>query len=252
MRCLEEQAAAAKLGQGGRDLHCERHGCRTWWSLFAHTGRGGEVLLNGDSAHHAQRDGRHRVRLAGLFYRPIPSTRGAPNLEDIRDLLQGTAQRQQARDRARLHRDHAQQRRGHRHPARLHRRNCARSTAEKNVPVHIDGARMLQCGGCARRGRRRNRGTWRQHRFLRQQGHERAVRIGAVRLGGLRRTHAAYRRMVSGGMRQAGVIAAAGIVALERVIDRLAKIAAAPSASPKASTRLIRASPTRGWSTRIS
>ena len=32
----------------------------------------------------------------------------------------------------------------------------------------------------------------------------------------------AYRRMVGGGMRQAGVVAAAGIVGLERMIDRLA------------------------------
>ena len=32
----------------------------------------------------------------------------------------------------------------------------------------------------------------------------------------------AYRRMVGGGMRQAGVMAAAGIVALERMVDRLA------------------------------
>jgi threonine aldolase len=32
----------------------------------------------------------------------------------------------------------------------------------------------------------------------------------------------AYRRMVGGGMRQAGIMAAAGIVALERMIDRLA------------------------------
>jgi len=32
----------------------------------------------------------------------------------------------------------------------------------------------------------------------------------------------AYRRMVGGGMRQAGVVAAAGIVGLERMLDRLA------------------------------
>src|SRR6185312_7138442 len=32
----------------------------------------------------------------------------------------------------------------------------------------------------------------------------------------------AYRRMVGGAMRQAGVVAAAGVVALERMIDRLA------------------------------
>src|SRR6185369_11836875 len=32
----------------------------------------------------------------------------------------------------------------------------------------------------------------------------------------------AYRRMVGGGMRQAGVLAAAGIVALETMVDRLA------------------------------
>ena len=31
-----------------------------------------------------------------------------------------------------------------------------------------------------------------------------------------------FRKMLGGGMRQAGIIAAAGIVALERMIDRLA------------------------------
>ena len=95
-------------------------------------------------------------------------------------------------------------------------------TAEKNVPVHIDGARIFNAavalgvpaseiakhgdsiGFCVSKGL--------------------SAPFGSVLCGSaafIERARA-YRRMVGGGMRQAGVMAAAGIVALERMIDRLA------------------------------
>jgi len=57
------------------------------------------------------------------------------------------------------------------------------AAADAGIPIHIDGARLFNA----------------------------AVEQAT-----------AYRRMVGGAMRQAGVIAAAGIVALERMVERLA------------------------------
>src|SRR5947199_4436728 len=55
-------------------------------ALLAHTGRGGEVLLDGDC--HIMRSEMGRIAaLAGLFYRPIPSHRGAPGLDEIGERL---------------------------------------------------------------------------------------------------------------------------------------------------------------------
>src|SRR5256885_12590417 len=55
-------------------------------ALLAHTGRGGEVLLDGD-CHIMRSEMGGIASLAGLFYRPIVSTRGAPDLEEIGERL---------------------------------------------------------------------------------------------------------------------------------------------------------------------
>ena len=95
-------------------------------------------------------------------------------------------------------------------------------TAEKGVPVHIDGARVFNAavaqgvpaaeiakhgdsvGFCVSKGL--------------------SAPFGSVLCGSAAfiEKARAYRRMVGGGMRQAGVMAAAGIVALETMVDRLA------------------------------
>src|SRR4029079_8690900 len=96
-------------------------------------------------------------------------------------------------------------------------------TAEKGVPVHIDGARLFNAsvaqgvpaseiskhgdsvGFCVSKGL--------------------SAPFGSVLCGSAAfiEKARAYRRMVGGGMRQAGVMAAAGIVALETMVDRLAE-----------------------------
>src|SRR5262252_4647958 len=55
-------------------------------ALLAHTGRGGEVLLDADS-HILRSEMGGIASLAGLFYRAIPSTRGAPNLAELGERL---------------------------------------------------------------------------------------------------------------------------------------------------------------------
>src|SRR5205085_12137388 len=55
-------------------------------ALLAHTGRGGEVLLDGD-CHIMRSEMGGIASLAGLFYRPIPSKRGPLDLEEFPERL---------------------------------------------------------------------------------------------------------------------------------------------------------------------
>src|ERR1041384_4787578 len=55
-------------------------------ALLAHSGRGGEVLLAGD-CHIMRSEMGGIASLAGLFYRPITSARGAPDLAKIEERI---------------------------------------------------------------------------------------------------------------------------------------------------------------------
>src|SRR5205085_12155286 len=80
-----EQLAAEKTGkQAG--LFVASGTMSNLVALLGHTGRGGEVLLDGD-CHIMRSEMGGIASLAGLFYRPIPSKRGAPDLEMIRERL---------------------------------------------------------------------------------------------------------------------------------------------------------------------
>ncbi|MBI2157992.1 MAG: aminotransferase class I/II-fold pyridoxal phosphate-dependent enzyme [Candidatus Rokubacteria bacterium] len=91
------------------------------------------------------------------------------------------------------------------------------------VPVHLDGARLFNAAVALRREAREFARPADSVTFCVSKGL--AAPVGSVVCGSVefiaraRRT----RKMVGGGMRQAGVIAAAGIVALERMVDRLAE-----------------------------
>src|SRR5947199_4583705 len=215
-----EQLAAEKTGkQAG--LFVASGTMSNLVALLAHTGRGGEVLLDGD-CHIMRSEMGGIASLAGLFCRPIQSKRGAPDVDEIGERLSerlianklATAlvcveTTHNSAGGAALPLDYM---------ARLRA-----LTAEKNVPVHIDGARIFNAavalgvpaaeiarhgdsiGFCVSKGLSAPFGS---------------VLCGSVAFIEKAR---AYRRMVGGGMRQAGVMAAAGLVALERMIDRLAE-----------------------------
>src|ERR1044072_6627535 len=214
-----EQASAAITGKEA-GLFVASGTMSNLVALLAHTGRGGEVLLDGD-CHIIRSELGGIASLAGLFYRPIPSRRGAPNLEDIGEHLSaklaanklGTAlvcveTTHNSAGGAALPLDYMAKLRA--------------LTAEKSVPVHIDGARIFNAavalgvpaaeiakhgdsiGFCVSKGL--------------------SAPFGSVLCGSeafIERARA-YRRMVGGAMRQAGVMAAAGIVRLVCMIDRLA------------------------------
>ena len=218
VRLLEEKAAAmtgkeaAMLVASGTmsNLVC----------LLAHAQEGGEVLLDPDS-HILRSEMGGIARLAGLFHRVVPAQRGSLDATALREMLS-----------ARLV------------PSRLATALvCVETTHnsaggaviplaalakvraaadEHGVPVHIDGARLFNAavalgvpaGEIARHGDSVG--------FCLSKGL--SAPVGSVVCGPaafIERARA-FRRMLGGAMRQAGVIAAAGIVALDSMVARLA------------------------------
>jgi len=91
------------------------------------------------------------------------------------------------------------------------------------VPVHLDGARLFNAAVALRRDARDFARHVDSVTFCLSKGL--AAPVGSVVCGSREMIARARRarKMLGGGMRQAGVIAAAGIVALERMVDRLAE-----------------------------
>ncbi len=215
-----EAAAAAAMGKEAA-LFVSSGTMSNLVALLTHTGRGGEVLLDGD-CHIMRSEMGGIAALAGLFTRILPSTRGAPSLAAVAEHLSerltanrlGTAlvcveTTHNSAGGAVIPLDYL---------ARLRA-----LTSEKNVPVHIDGARVFNAavalgvpaaeiarhgdsiGFCVSKGLSAPFGS-----------------VLCASAAFVERARA-YRRMVGGGLRQAGIMAAAGIVALERMVERLAE-----------------------------
>jgi threonine aldolase len=91
------------------------------------------------------------------------------------------------------------------------------------VPVHLDGARLFNAAVALGREAREFTRHVDSVTFCLSKGL--AAPVGSVVCGRADFVNRArrLRKMLGGGMRQAGVIAAAGIVALERMVDRLAE-----------------------------
>src|SRR5207245_6998305 len=94
---------------------------------------------------------------------------------------------------------------------------------EASVPVHLDGARLFNAAVALKRPARDFVRDVDSVTFCVSKGL--AAPVGSVVCGSSEVIARArrVRKMLGGGMRQAGVIAAAGIVALERMVDRLAE-----------------------------
>jgi len=94
---------------------------------------------------------------------------------------------------------------------------------EASVPVHLDGARLFNAAIALKRPARDFVRDVDSVTFCVSKGL--GAPVGSVICGSTDLIAKArrVRKMLGGGMRQAGIIAAAGIVALERMVDRLAE-----------------------------
>jgi threonine aldolase len=94
---------------------------------------------------------------------------------------------------------------------------------EAGVPVHLDGARLFNAAVALRRPAAEFAHPVDSVTFCISKGL--SAPVGSVICGSAEFIERArrWRKLLGGGMRQVGVLAAAGIVALERMVDRLAE-----------------------------
>src|SRR5947209_4150049 len=190
-------------------------------ALLAHTGRGGEVLS--DPGTHIYRSEMGGIAgLASLFHRTIPSRRGQMDLGALREAIKpaltprglGTALIVMET----THNDAGGAVLPLAYMAAVHG-----MAEDAGVPVHIDGARVFNAAVKLGVPASEIAAHGESLGFCISKGL--SAPVGSVLCGStafITRARA-FRRMVGGNLRQAGVIAAAGIVALEEMIDRLAE-----------------------------
>jgi threonine aldolase len=189
-------------------------------AMLAHGGRGGEVLLE-DGSHTLNAELGGIASIAGLFYRGIPGRRGAMDLDALREAIRPGTRNQMGT--ALVWMENTHNRSGGSVLPLAYMETVAGLARDKGVPVHLDGARIFNAAAALKVGA----DTIAQHAdsvcFCVSKGL--SAPVGSVLCGSaefIERARA-YRRMVGGNMRQAGPVAAAGIVALETMVDRLAE-----------------------------
>jgi threonine aldolase len=189
-------------------------------ALLAHTGRGGEVLCEAGS--HILRSEMGGVAgLAGLFHRGVAGTRGAMDVEALSEAI-APALLPNRLATALIAMETTHNDAGGAVLPLAHMQAVHALGRAHGVPVHVDGARLFNAAvrlgvDAAAIAAHCDSVTFCISKGL-------SAPVGAV-LTGSRDFIAqarAYRRMVGGNLRQGGVIAAAGIVALETMVARLA------------------------------
>lgn len=190
-------------------------------ALLAHCPQRSTVLVE-EKAHILRSEMGFVGVLASLFYKPVPSDRGAMHLDVLESLIQPKLAIGELPTGVicmeTTHNAHWGR------PLPLDHMQAVHALGRKyGIPVHTDGARLFNAavalgvpvsevakhtdsvGFCISKGL--------------------SAPIGSV-LCGTKQFIAdakAYRRLIGGTMRQAGLVAAAGVVALEKMVDRLAE-----------------------------
>ncbi|MDH7600594.1 MAG: GntG family PLP-dependent aldolase [Armatimonadota bacterium] len=189
-------------------------------SLMAHSNRGDEVILDPDS-HIFYHETGSLAAIAGLMPMPVRSREGMLDPDDVAAAIR-SPNVHYPRPRI-LCLENTHNRSGGRIlPLDLHKRLCA-IAHERGLKVHLDGARIFNAqvasGIPASEWAREADSVM----FCLSKGL--SCPIGSVVVGDAEFIERArrFRKQIGGGMRQAGVIAACGIVALETMIDRLAE-----------------------------
>ena len=187
-------------------------------AVLAHARHGGEVLLE-QSAHILVSEIGGVAGLAGMFHRAVPGKRGAMDIDALREKIRPLTRNNLGTTLVCMETTHNQA--GGAVLPLAHMKAVHTLAHENGVPVHTDGARLFNAavalgvpasdiaqytdsiGFCVSKGL--------------------SAPIGSVLCGSAAFIERArtFRRMVGGNMRQAGPLAAAGILALNTRGDRL-------------------------------
>jgi threonine aldolase len=187
-------------------------------AVLAHTSRAGEVLLE-RGAHMLNTELGGLSAVAGVYYKAIPGTRGAMDEDLLREAVRPMTRNNLGTALICMETTHNGA--GGSVLPLAHMQRVHALARERGISVHTDGARLFNAAtalgvSAAEIARHTDSVCFCVSKGL-------SAPVGSVLCGPrdfIERARA-FRRMVGGNMRQAGSIAAAGIVALETMVERL-------------------------------
>ena len=189
-------------------------------SMLAHTGRGGEILVDPD-AHLMRSEVSGAVHVAGLAPRLYPARRGFPVLDALNGLLRPRATGSSFKT-ALVCIETTHNNAGGTVMPLSDMAELRAMTRDASVPLHIDGARLFNAAvslgvPASEIVQHADSVTFCISKGL-------SAPFGSMVCGSAEFVARARlcRRMIGGAMRQGGVVAAAGIVALTSMVERLA------------------------------
>jgi threonine aldolase len=188
-------------------------------AVLTHTQPGQEVLADAD-AHMLGMEVAGIARLALCQTRPLATARGLPSPADVQGAIRPPNIHFPVAGLVALENTHNRHGGTAFSPEEI--AAVAAVAREHGIPVHLDGARIFNA--CVALGREaREYGTAVDSvQFCLSKGL--AAPVGSLLVGSLDfiRRARRMRKLLGGGMRQVGILAAAGLVALETMVDRLA------------------------------
>jgi len=189
-------------------------------ATLAHARRGGEAVID-QHAHMANSEGGGLSRLAGLFCRTIPSRHGQMDLDVLKDTVRGNYSRY-GEPTAMVAVESSHNASGGCVPSLDYLGRVANIAQNSEVPVHIDGARIFNASVALGASVHEISAHGDSVTFCLSKGL--SAPMGSVLLGSKEFIDRArtLRRTVGGGLRQAGIMAAAGLVALRTMTPGLA------------------------------
>ncbi len=187
-------------------------------AMLAHGSRGGEVLLE-EGSHTLNAELGGIAGVAGLFYRGVPGRRGAMDVEALREMIRPVTRHHMGT--ALLWMENTHNRAGGAVLPLAHMRAVQELARENGVPVHLDGARIFNAAISLGRAASEISQYSDSVCFCVSKGLSAPVGSILCASAAFIERARAYRRMVGGNLRQAGPLAAAGIVALETMVSRL-------------------------------
>lgn len=214
-----EEAAALRLGKEAA-LFVPSGTMGNLIALLAHTVSGQEVWLE-ENSHIYYYEAGGLSRLAGLLPRLFRGRRGIPEPDDLRRLYRPPGPHFPPPGLVCLENTHN---RGGGSVMTVERMKAlAEAARELGLPVHLDGARLFNAAVALGVDVRELTGPADSVMVSLSKGL--SAPVGSL-LAGSRAFIVRARRLrqlLGGGMRQAGILAAAGLVALETMVDRLAE-----------------------------
>lgn len=187
-------------------------------AVLTHTSRAGEVLLE-RGAHMLNTELGGLSAVAGVFYKAIPGTRGAMDEDLLREAVRPMTRNNFGTALICMETTHNGA--GGSVLPLAHMQRVHALAREHGIPVHTDGARLFNAATAlgvpaAEIARHTDSVCFCVSKGL-------SAPVGSVLCGSKAFIERArpFRRMVGGNLRQAGSIAAAGIVALETMVGRL-------------------------------